>query len=891
MSHHFLEKLFSPTSIAVIGASDKPKSVGMKVFQNLLKEKFSGKIFAVNPKHKHVQDQVCFPSVKDIKDSIDLAVIAAPAKSVPAIINECGEKNIHTAIVLSSGFSETGNDGKILENEMLAAARKHQVHIIGPNCLGVMRPSKNLNATFDNNFAIPGSIALVSQSGALSAGILDWAITKKIGFSAIVSLGNNANVDFGDVLDYLALDSQTKSIMLYIEGLKHPRQFMSALRSAARIKPVIALKAGKNATGSRAALSHTGALIGNDDVFDIALSRGGAVRVAKIEDLFSASEILSSQKKLNGNRLAVITNGGGAGVIAADRATELGIELPSLTEAMIQELNKILPNQWSHQNPIDIIGDATPERYSGTLEICKKNKIFDGILTILVPVAMSSPLKVAKEVIKDSQKNEILLACWLGEKHVKSSWKLFSKNNVPYFDTPEKAVEAFSYLANFYRNQKLLTQVPSSSPPQFKSDILKARQLIESVLTAGRSVLTLYESKEILKLFGIPVAETIEADTAEKAVEAAKKIGMPVVMKINSPDISHKSAAGGVILNLRTEDEITIAFKKLMQRIKENYPNANVFGVTIEHQYSNQINREIMIGVIRDIVFGPVISFGAGGTLVEVFKDRALALPPLNSFIANGLIAKTRILKSGGKLLSLSKTQWDSIINILLRVSEMVCELPYIQEMDINPLIMEENGLLAVDARMVVTKADTTVPYSHLVIHPYPTHLISTHRLSDNTAISIRPIRPEDAQLEQEFTRNLSEKTKYFRFMGHFKELSLQMLIRFTQIDYDREMALVAIDNSNDQEKIIGVGRYIINSDSDSAEFALVVADQWHGKGVGTLLMTKLFEIAKSKKLKKLIGAVFTENNDMLALVKNLGFEMTSENDKSVLQVVKILDD
>jgi acetyltransferase len=885
MNHHYLEKVFSPSSVVVIGASDKSKSVGMKVFQNLLRENFHGKIYAVNPKHESVQGQICFSSVKEIKDPIDLAVIAAPAKAVPQIIRECGQQHIHAAIVLSSGFSETGKAGKILETAMLAEAKKHQVHIIGPNCLGVMRPSQNLNATFDNNFALPGSIALVSQSGALSAGILDWSMNKKIGFSTIVSLGNSASIDFGDILDYLALDPKTKSILLYIEGIKNPRHFMSALRSAARLKPVIVIKAGKNSAGSRAALSHTGALIGSDDVFDVVLRRAGAVRVLKIEDLFSASEILSIQKKIKGNRLAIITNGGGAGVMAADRAAELKIELAPLTDEMTNELNKILPSQWSHQNPIDIIGDATPDRYHSTLEICKKNKDIDAILTILVPVAMSNPIKVAKEVI-NAKNDKVILACWLGEKSVKSSWKLFAKNNVPYFDTPEKAVEAFSYLANYYKNQKLLAQVPATSHTSFKPDIAKARMIIEKFLSNGRSILTEYEAKEILKIFDIPVIETLEADTAEKAIAAAKQIGMPVVMKINSPDITHKSSAGGVILNLKTEEEIASAFNRLIKQIKTAYPNAKIFGVTIERQYPNQFDREIMIGMSQDVVFGPVISFGAGGTLVEIIRDRALALPPLNRFIAEEIIAKTRILKPGGKLTSISEMQLSNIINILLKVSEMICELPAIQEMDINPFILNENGMIAVDARMVIAKSDHAVPYHHLVIHPYPNNLIFTHKLSDNSVITIRPICPEDAELEQAFTQNLSEKSKHLRFMGTFKKLSTDMLIRFTQIDYDREMALVAVDN---QQKMIGVARYIINPDLESAEFALVVADQWHGKGVGTLLMTKLSEIAKSNKIKKLIGMVLTENDDMLALVKNLGFEIKREEDPQVLTVVKAL--
>ncbi len=717
MSNRSLEKLFSPKSIAVIGASDKRNSVGRKIFKNLLHEKFKGKVYAVNPKHKKVQGQRSYPSVKAITGNIDLAVVAAPAKAVPQIIKECGEKNIHAVIVLSSGFSETGPEGKALENQMLQFAEEFQISIIGPNCLGVMRPCHHMNATFDNNVAYPGSMALVSQSGALSAGILDWAMNKKIGFSAIVSLGNCANTDFGDILDYLAHDPHTNSILLYIEGIKKPKQFISALRAAARIKPVIVIKSGKNKAGSRAALSHTGVLIGDDDVFDTALHRAGAVRVAQIEDLFSASEILTSAKKVTGNRLIIITNGGGAGVMAADRASELNIELAELTEPMVNALDKVLPSQWSHQNPIDIIGDATPERYHTVLDICNKDENIDGILTLLVPVAMSDPLTVAKTVIRDSKKfKKIIFASWLGEKQVKSSWKLFAKNHIPNFATPEKAVEAFSYLADYHHNQTLLMQKPAPYSDKFKPDISAAKKLFNEILSNNRFMLTTFESKKILKYFGIPVTETIEAETVEEAVNAAKSIGFPVVMKINSPSILHKSKVGGVFTQLKTEKEVRDSFKTLINNIKNQNLHADILGVTIEPQYPNIFDREIMVGMVHDRVFGPVISFGAGGTLVEIIQDKALALPPLNYFIADELISKARILKPASKFVTLSPDQKKNIIDILLRVSEMICEFPQIKEMDINPFILNEHGMIAVDARFVIQKPESEKPYSHLVI-------------------------------------------------------------------------------------------------------------------------------------------------------------------------------
>jgi len=718
MSRHDLKKLFSPSSIAVIGASDKPNSVGMKVFKNLLQANFAGKLYAVNPKHKKVQEHSCFASVKKIKGSVDLAIIATPAKAIPDIIVECGEKGIHLAVVLSSGFSEIGKEGQALEQTMLDAAKRYQVRLMGPNCLGIMRPHIKMNATFDNNFAKSGSVAFVSQSGALSAGILDWAMSKEIGFSAIISLGNNADINFGDVLDYLTHDPQTKSILLYIEGVKNSRHFMSALRAAARIKPVIALKAGKNAQGSRAALSHTGALVGGDDVFDAALRRAGAVRVMKIEDLFSVSEMLFSSKKITDNRLAIITNGGGAGVIAADRASELNIVLPSLNEGMLTRLNQVLPQQWSHQNPIDILGDATPERYHATLDICKNEKDVDGILTMLVPVAMSQPLKVAKQVIQDAKHTDkSILVCWMGEKHVKSSRKLFAKNKIPCFDTPERAVEAFSYLTRYHQNQKLLRQAPGPLSDQPRPDVAKARTTIESVLSSRRTILTAMESKSILKAFKIPVTEMTSANTLEEAVLTARKIGLPVVMKINSPDISHKSDVGGVCLNIATEQAVREAFKKMIAEVKIKAPQANILGVTLEAQSKSPNDREVMIGVIQDKVFGPIISFGLGGTLVEIMQDSALALPPLNRFIAHQLILETRAAKLLGEFRHMPAVQLDALINILLRVSEMVCELPYIQEMDINPLTINEERIVVIDARIVVAPVPKSfVPYSHLAI-------------------------------------------------------------------------------------------------------------------------------------------------------------------------------
>ena len=579
MGKYYLDSLFNPASIAVIGASNRPNSVGMKVFDNLLKEKFAGKLYPINLKHKKIQGHRAFASIREISEPIDLVIIMTPAETVPAAISECGEKGVKAAIIISAGFSEGGDKGRELEQAFLKLAHQYGMRVIGPNCLGMMRPHLKLNATFNNNFAIPGNIALVSQSGAIVAAILDWALDKQIGFSTMVSLGNAADLDFGEILDFLALDSETKSILLYIEGIHHVRRFMSGLRAAARMKPVIVIKGGKHAQGSRAAYSHTGALVGNDDAFDAALRRAGAVRVMTIEQLFSAAELLSSHYRTKGNRLVIITNGGGAGVMAADQASEVNIDLAKLSENTISELNHVLPNAWSHQNPVDIIGDATPERYHAALELCAKDEAIDGLLTILTPVAMSNPFKVAEQFILDAKESKKpMLACWMGEKSVKSSRKLFAKHNIPYFNTPEEAVEAFSYLADYQRNQQLLLQVPEPLLLHPKPDIKGACLIIESVLAEQRKLLTTTESKSILNAFGIATSQAINASTANEALIAAESLRFPIVMKINSPDITHKQDVGGVRLNIENAESVRTAFNQIIDNVKKLKPEAKILG-------------------------------------------------------------------------------------------------------------------------------------------------------------------------------------------------------------------------------------------------------------------------------------------------------------------------
>ena len=915
MRTNYLEKLFNPQSIAVIGASDKPLSVGANVLSNLLRGNFSGTIYPVNPKHTSIQGKPCFASVKDINQSIDLAVIITPATTVARVLTECGEKNIQQVIILSAGFSEIKDGGELLEKDIVEIARHYRIRMIGPNCLGVMRPSVGLNATFENSLVLPGNLAFISQSGALIAAILDWAIEEQIGFSTLVSLGNSADLDFGDILDYLALDHKTDCILLYIEGVRDARRFMSGLRAAASLKPVIVLKAGRNSQGSRAAVSHTGAMIGDDDVFDAALRRAGVVRVMSINDLFLAAEIFSSGHRTQGARLAIVTNGGGAGVMAADFAADLKINLPELSQKTISRINDLLPNHGGHHNPIDILGDATPERYYNVIDACLKDENCDALLVILVPVAMSQPLKVAKLLVELSkQTDKPILACWMGQKQVKSSWDLFSKHKIPYFSTPETAVKAFSYLVSYYQNQQLLLQVPEpiSYPSQSgvsQSDVVGARLIIESAAAAHRSILTTIESKAILNAFGIPSTQTMVANTATDALIAAESLGFPVVMKINSPDITHKQDVGGVQLNITNAEAVRCFFNQLTDNAKKKRPDAIILGVTVERMYKTPNDRELMIGILKDPVFGPIINFGAGGSLVEIMQDRALTLPPLNQYLAKNLIERTHVAKLLGDFRNKPAVNLKSIEALLLRVSEMVCELPQIQEMDINPLIVNDKELIAVDARIVINYGVPSRRYSHMAIHPYPSYLVSQWQLTDGTPIMIRPIRPEDATFEQHFVRHLSPQSKHF--------------------DYDREMAFVAViqhhskatqplsglqdkiivqeplnrpsgtfspsggegnkeGGSSLEDTIIGIANYVTNPDLQSCEFALVIADQWQNKGIGWHLMTRLMDAAKTKNLNVMEGMILADNLSMLTLVKNLGFSCkTDSNDPTLVSVTK----
>lgn len=893
MSQHYLNVLFAPKSVAVFGASDRTDSVGGVVFQNLLTGGFSGPVIPINPKRETVQGVKAYPTLADVGQPIELAVICTPAATVPDIIESCGKLGVKGAVILTAGFSEGGAEGKALEKRLVETAAKYGLRFIGPNCLGAMRPAIGFNATFNRGIANPGKLALVSQSGALCTAILDWAQVNDVGFSSVISMGASADVDFGEILDYLVSDPQTESILLYIEGIRHARSFMSALRAAARSKPVIAVKVGRHVAGMKAAQSHTGALVGGDDVFDAALKRAGVVRVQSVNQLFSLAKGLSSRYKKRGNRLAIVTNAGGPGVIATDRAADLGLTLATLSDATMAKLNEVLPPTWSHGNPVDIIGDATAERYEHAIAACMADDNVDGVLTILTPQAMTAPTEVAEKVIKlANDYTKPLLACWMGEAQVAEARRLFSQARIPQYRSPELAVETFSFIADYYRNQEMLLQAPEPLSHHVDPDIEGARMVIEGALAERRTVLSEMESKALLSAFRIPVAKTMVARTPNEALLIAEQLGFPVVMKIHSPDITHKSDAGGVKLNLRGAQAVRGAYHEIMENVKNYRPDARIEGVAIQPMVVKPNGRELMVGIVADPVFGPVITFGAGGTAVEVLSDRAVALPPLNQALVENLIGSTRVARMLKAFRNMPPADVTALEMVLLRVSEMVCELPWIKEMDINPLIVDENGVLAADARVIVGQRHASSDrYAHMAISPYPTHLVTHWQLTDGTDINIRPIRSEDAQMLQEFVRNMSEESRYFRFMDTLRELDPVMLSRFTQIDYDREMALVAVtDNGKGDESMLGVARHSINPDGKSCEFGMSVADEWHGHGIGHRLLSSLIEEARNKGLTTMEGDVLSTNAGMLQLAQTLGFTMTpNEEDMTLKRVVKRL--
>ncbi len=875
MSVRNLDKLFRPASVAVIGATDRPSAVGEVVMRNLLAGGFSGRIMPVSPKRDSLMGQPCYRDVAGLPETPDLAVICTPAPTVPGIIAELGTRGTRAAVVITAGVEREA---------MLNAARPNLLRILGHNCVGLLVPGIGLNASFAPGTLGAGEIAFVSQSGALCTAVLDWAAARGIGFSHFVSLGNCADVDFGDVVDYLAQDPGTRSILLYIESVTDARKFLSACRAASRAKPIIAIKAGRFAQGAKAAASHTGALAGRDDVYSAALERGGVLRVDTTEELFEAVETLARARRPAGDGLVVLTNGGGLGVMAADALAARGGALAELSEATVAALDKVLPPTWSRGNPVDIIGDAPGARYGDALDVLLSAPEADALLVMHAPTGITSSDEVARGVVeKLDGAGKTVLANWMGGKVVAPGREILETAGIPSFETPGAAISAFSQLSGYRNLQSLLYETPSASPEHFKPDQARARSVIDAVLADGRSLLTEYEAKELLDAYAIPIVVTRIAGDAAEAVRLADEMGYPVVIKILSREISHKSDVGGVALNLKSAEAVRSAVETIAARVAELRPDAKLDGFTVQQMIARPTAHELLVGCFTDDVFGPVIMFGQGGTAVEVIRDRAVALPPLNMAIAARLVATTRVSRLLEGYRDRPRADMDAIRLALLKLAQLVIDFPEVAELDINPLLADDKGVTALDARVVV-RAAAVAGVGHLAIRPYPDGLEQKVELRTGETVLLRPIRPEDEAAHAAFFGRLEQEDVRFRFFAVVKQPDHETLARFTQIDYDREMCFIATRMNDGAAETLGVVRAIADPDNERAEYAIIVRSDLKGAGLGQALMEKLIAYMRARGTKQLWGDVLADNNAMLDLAERLGFRKRPGLDGSAIR-------
>jgi acetyltransferase len=881
---HSLDPLFKPSSVAVLGASGTPGSVGSILIRNLLENQFGGVVYPVNPKRSAVHGVHCYPVLADVPAAVDLAIIATPAATVPALVSQCVERGVKGAIIISAGFSELGAEGRALEQQIRAIAHG-KMRIIGPNCLGVLHPPSGLNASFAATMARPGNVALLSQSGAICTSILDWARETHVGFSSFVSVGAMIDVDFADLIDYFGDDPQTQSIILYMESIGDVRKFLSAARNVARTKQVIVVKSGRHEAGARAAASHTGALAGADEVFDAAFRRAGVLRVTTIPDLFNMSEILAMQPQPRGPALAIITNAGGPGVMATDALMLEGGQLATLSPPTQSALDAVLPPFWSHANPIDVLGDATPQRYRQAVEVCSKDPNVQGLLILLTPQAMTDPTATARQLAPFARlDHKPVLASWMGGADVRAGREVLNRAGIPTFDSPEAAIRAFLHMVQYRRNQELLYETPEALHEDWVPDQGRVRHIIAGARSSNRTLLTEVEAKAVLAAYGLPVVPTLFAHSAEAAVSRAERVGYPVVLKLFSERITHKSDVGGVQLNLANADAVRSAFATIQANLARHHPEMTFEGVTVQPMVRDR-GYELIIGSSVDRQFGPVILFGAGGVMVEVTRDSALALPPLNRTLARRLMERTQIYKALKGIRGQPPITFDQLETMLVRFSYLLCDFLEIAEIDMNPVLATPERVIALDARIVLASPDA--PKARLAIHPYPNQYTAPWKMSDGSEVVVRVIRPEDEPLIVELHASFSEHTIRMRFFSLVKTLSRDSLIRLCHLDYDREMALVAQQRDGDgKPHLFGVSRYYLTPESGSAEFAVVVGDAWQGLGLGWHLMQRLIDIARQRGVKRLVGQVLRENTTMLELTQELGFTIQPTDENAVVEAI-----
>jgi acetyltransferase len=889
-----LDVFFEPTRVAVIGATETPGSVGRTIVQNLIGSPFGGTVFPVNPKRPSVLGIKSYPSIAAVPEKVDLAVIVTPAPTVPGVIAECTAAGVEGAIIISAGFKETGKAGADLEHDILKKARAGRMRLIGPNCLGVMRPPSGFNATFANGIAAPGSVAFISQSGALCTAILDWSRREQVGFSAFISVGSMLDVGWGDLIDYLGDDPQTKAILIYMESVGDARAFLSAAREVTLTKPVIVIKAGRTELAAKAAASHTGSLAGSDAVLEAAFRRSGVLRVNRVSDLFYMSEVLAKQPRPKGPRLAIVTNAGGPGVLATDALVAEGLELAALSKQTLEDLNKILPAAWSHGNPIDVLGDAPPARFRQTLDVIAKDPGADGMLVVLTPQAMTDPTGTAKELTQSKQpEGKPILASWMGGPDVADGDLLLSRSGVPTFPYPDTAVRAFAYMWRYTYNLKGLYETPAL--PSETADETKRRAQVDALLqktrSAQRTLLTESESKSLLAAYGIPTVKTVLAHSPGEAARRAEQIGFPVVLKLNSETITHKSDVGGVKLDLKSAREVRDAYAAIAAAV----PKKDFQGVTIQPMITGK-GLELIVGSSVDPQFGPVLLFGAGGILVEIFKDRSLALPPLTNVLARRMMEQTKIYAAlkgvrGAKSVNLAELE-----ALLVRFSQLVVEHPRIKEIDINPLRASSDGILALDARVLLHDAklkDDVLPRP--AIRPYPIEYQWRVTSRDGQRVLLRPIRPEDEPLVAKLHSTLSEQSVYRRYLQQIsldQRVAHERLIRVCFNDYDRELALVADvrDSKTGEHSLMAIGRLIKMPEVAEGEISVLVGDPYQHQGVGSAIVQRLIEIAKIEKLKLVRADILPENVGMQRICERLGFVLSCDLHASVLHAVLHLE-
>ena len=894
MSIRNLDKIFKPERVAVIGASADPSKVGHTILKNLIGSGFSGVVYPVNPKRESVQGVQAYPDIASLPKTPDLAVICTPGSTVPSIVRECGEAGILGLIIVTAGFSEVDDEGKEGEAEIRAAAAEFDgMRIIGPNCLGVIVPGLKLNASFAGAMPKPGEVAFISQSGALCTAVLDLALEQNVGFSHFVSIGNMLDVSFADLIDYFGENTDSHSIIVYIESITAAREFMSAARAFARTKPIIAYKAGRFAESAAAAASHTGAMAGDDDVYAAAAQRAGIERVYELDDMFDCAELLSHHRLPSSTRLGIVTNAGGPGVMATDTLIARDGTLAELSHATIQQLNEALPPTWSHNNPVDVIGDAPAERFAEATRIVLNDEGVDAALVILTPQAMTDPTDTARyvgEIAKES--NKPIIAAWMGGGSTREGTRILNHAGVPTYSYPEQAVHAFMHLVSYARNLEVLYETPRDIPVAFTGNREERLETCNKILEAGPEILSEPNSKALLEAYEIPVALSEPAATDEEAIAAARRMGYPVVLKILSPEITHKSDIGGVALNLRNDEEVSSTFERLVTTARARQPNARIEGVSVQPMISTKDGVELILGSKKDPTFGSVIMVGMGGVTAEIFKDFALGLPPLNERLARRMLESLKSCKLLKGYRNKPGVNIDRLIETIIRFSYLVAEHPHISEIDINPLLVNADNIVALDARVVLDTeliGKEAAKYSHLAIRPYPEQYVRHATLKDGEPVILRPIKPEDEPMWHDLLAACSTDSIRYRFFSVFKGTTHQMATRYCFIDYDREMAIVAEVQNRGERQLIGVGRLVADPDHDTAEYAILVADPAQGKGAGSLLTDFCLEVAEEWGVRRLTAEALSDNARVIHLLQSRGFETRRDTEEGLVYAEKIL--